>query len=779
MNRMKISPLLIFCFLVFNLFSNTAQQLNTMYFMENVPVRNSLNPAFQPLSEMYVGFYPIGFNQLNVGASPLSIKDMIYFRNGQNSFLNPFAFNGMSNFYNNSKSTTLIGNSAQINFINVGFRTFDTYTTLSVSKKMETDLQIPGDFKKLALLGNSQSQNGVYDFSPLGYNLTSYLEIAFGSSTIIDQKLTLGGKAKILIGQLKVKGKNTALNLNAESNKWSLNGQGEATVSGPFGYPEQGIEQVIPVLEKSSPMFIKPYGVGIGVDFGAVYKLDDKISLSAAITDLGFISWRVDARKIAYNIDYKSVNPGDFSSPAKLTDALFTGGKSSSNQNDIIPFTSYTNANLNLGGEYGFRDSTMSVGLLSRTMFRYQSVFEEFTPSYNYHPNEWLNVSTSLSFLNFRPSNLGLGLGLRTYFLHWYLSTNFIPQSYASIGNVVSPYNPGGMNVSLALNFLIGNPEYNFKRKKDADNDGIPDYQDKCPDTPIAAHRKVDKNGCLLDSDKDGVPDYLDKCLKTPAAAIGKVDSVGCPLDTDGDGVPDYLDKCPDTPLEANGRVDVHGCLTDADKDGVPDYLDECDTPASAIGKVDSVGCPLDSDDDGVPDYIDKCPKTPLAAEEFVDESGCPVDSDGDGIPDYLDNCPTIAGVADNEGCPEIKKEVKVLFQKALEGIQFETGKVSIDPSSFALLDQIFKVLVENHGYLIDVRGHTDNSGTPAVNLKLSESRADAVRNYLIKKGISKNRISSQGMGDTKPIADNETEEGRAKNRRVEFVVIFEENAKE
>jgi outer membrane protein OmpA-like peptidoglycan-associated protein len=779
MNKLKIFTLSIVSFLVFISFSTTAQQSATLYYMENAPVRNSLNPAFQPLSEMYIGFYPIGFNQLKVGATPLSINDMIYFRNGQNSFLNPFAFNGMSNFYNNSKSPTLMGNSAQINFINMGFRTADTYTTLSVSQRMESDIRIPVDFKKLALLGNTESQNGIYNFNTLGYNLTSYLEIAFGSSTIIDQKLTLGGKAKILIGQLKVKGKNNTLDLNVESNQWSLKGQGEATVSGPFGFPEDGMGQVIPAVEKSLPTFIKPYGVGIGLDFGAVYKLDDKITLSAAITDLGFISWRVDAKKIAYNIDYKSVNPGDFSTPAKLTDAVFTGSKSSSNQNEIAPFTSFTNANLNLGGEYGFKDSTMSVGLFSRTMFRYKSVYEEFTPSYNYHPNEWLNVSTSLSFLNFRLSNLGLGLGLRTYFLHWLLSTNYIPQSYASKGNVISPYNPSGMNVSLALNFVIGNPEYDFKRKKDVDNDGIPDYLDKCPDTPIASRRKVDKNGCLLDSDKDGVPDYLDKCAKTPAAAIGKVDSVGCPLDTDGDGVADYLDKCPGTPLEANGRVDVHGCLTDTDKDGVPDYLDECDTPASAIGKVDSVGCPLDTDGDGVPDYVDKCPKTPVAAKGFVDDNGCPIDSDADGVPDYMDNCPTIAGVADNEGCPEIKKEVKVLFQKALEGIQFETGKVSIDPSSFALLDQIFRVLIENPGYLIDIRGHTDNSGAPAVNLKLSESRADAVRNYLIKKGVSKKRISSQGMGDSKPIADNETEEGRAKNRRVEFVVIFEENAKE
>jgi outer membrane protein OmpA-like peptidoglycan-associated protein len=281
----------------------------------------------------------------------------------------------------------------------------------------------------------------------------------------------------------------------------------------------------------------------------------------------------------------------------------------------------------------------------------------------------------------------------------------------------------------------------------------------------------------LTDSDGDGVPDFRDKCPGTPAEARGTVDKNGCPLDSDGDGVPDYLDKCPGTPVEARGFVDKDGCPLDSDGDGVPDYLDKCpNTPAEAKGMVDKNGCPLDSDGDGVPDYLDKCPNTPAAAKGFVDKNGCPLDTDGDGIPDYLDKCPTIPGVAANHGCPEIKPEVKKLFKKAMQGIQFESGKAIIKRLSFPILNDIATVLTNNPTYLIEVQGHCDNTGNPEENLILSNERALAVKNYLIGKGIDEKRMTSKGYGDTMPIGDNKTSWGRALNRRVEFIVSFEKN---
>ena len=308
---------------------------------------------------------------------------------------------------------------------------------------------------------------------------------------------------------------------------------------------------------------------------------------------------------------------------------------------------------------------------------------------------------------------------------------------------------------------------FNFGKLKDTDKDGIADKYDKCPDTPFDV--KVDANGCPIDSDGDGVPDYMDKCPNTPAGV--QVDAVGCPIDSDGDGVSDYLDKCSNTP--AGVKVDLNGCPLDTDNDGVADYLDKCpNTPAGV--KVDMNGCPLDTDGDGVPDYLDKCPGTPVAAYGKVDASGCALDTDGDGIPDYLDNCPTMAGTVANHGCPEVKKEVKALFQKALQGIQFQTGKANIKPFSYPLLNQIANILILNPTYLIEVQGHTDNVGGYDYNIDLSDKRAASVRAYLVSKGVNDTKITSKGYGYNKPVASNDTKSGKAMNRRVEFVVTFE-----
>ncbi|HAH59823.1 MAG TPA: cell envelope biogenesis protein OmpA, partial [Bacteroidales bacterium] len=307
---------------------------------------------------------------------------------------------------------------------------------------------------------------------------------------------------------------------------------------------------------------------------------------------------------------------------------------------------------------------------------------------------------------------------------------------------------------------------FNFGQKKDADGDGVADRLDKCPDTPVGV--LVDAAGCPLDADGDGVPDYLDKCANTPPNI--QVDAMGCPLDEDKDGVPDYLDKCPKTPIGV--AVDADGCPLDTDKDGVPDHLDKCPNTPSGV-QVDVNGCPLDEDKDGVPDYLDKCPQTPIGAT--VDEFGCTLDTDGDGIPDYLDKCPTVAGTKENDGCPELTKEVKTLFQKALQGIKFDTGKSTIKPVSFQILDAVVKVMIENPNYKLIIGGHTDNVGGEAMNMTLSKNRAEAVSVYLISKGISPTRISSEGFGLTKPVDDNSTAAGRTRNRRVELSVEFTE----
>src|SRR5207244_3967443 len=181
-----------------------------------------------------------------------------------------------------------------------------------------------------------------------------------------------------------------------------------------------------------------------------------------------------------------------------------------------------------------------------------------------------------------------------------------------------------------------------------------------------------------------------------------------CPVDSAHDGVPDGLDQCPDTP--AGATVDAKGCPSDADNDGVPDGIDRC--PNTPIGaKVDSSGCPIDSDHDGVPDGIDQCSDTP--AGSAVDSTGCPIgkDSDGDGAPAR----PTLS----------------------LLGVPFATAQSALKPQSYVVLDQVAASLVANPEIQIEIAGYTDNTGSPTLNRRLSQARADRVRAYLASKGVS------------------------------------------
>lgn len=293
---------------------------------------------------------------------------------------------------------------------------------------------------------------------------------------------------------------------------------------------------------------------------------------------------------------------------------------------------------------------------------------------------------------------------------------------------------------------------FNLGKAKDTDGDGVADKYDKCPGTPAGV--AVDQNGCPHDKDGDGVADYLDKC--PDVKGLASLD--GCP-DRDGDGITDHLDECPDV----KGLAQFGGC-PDTDGDGIPDHLDKC---PKEKGLAEFGGCP-DTDGDGIPDYEDECPNV-KGLPEFA---GCP-DTDGDGIPDHLDKCPKVFGIAANKGCPEVKEEIKKVFEQALTGIQFETGSDVIKRTSFSILDQVVNVMKENPEYFLQINGHTDNVGDDQNNMNLSDRRANSVMKYIIDKGIDNSKMAAKGYGESLPIEDNNTPAGRAKNRRVEFKVIF------
>jgi OOP family OmpA-OmpF porin len=234
--------------------------------------------------------------------------------------------------------------------------------------------------------------------------------------------------------------------------------------------------------------------------------------------------------------------------------------------------------------------------------------------------------------------------------------------------------------------------------------------------------------------------------------------------DADKDGINDHLDWCPNTPIAA--AVDNEGCPIDSDGDGVYDFRDKC--PNSKCVAVDNEGCPIDSDGDGVTDFLDSCSDTPEGIE--VDKKGCPKDSDGDGVYDGIDECPDTpkGDVVDEKGCTIMIEE-----KDAIElNVEFEFDKADIKSVYSEHLSAISDFLKKYPDTLAIIEGHTDSQGTDEYNMNLSLRRAESVRMYLMTNyGVSPSQLKARGYGESRPIADNNTEEGRQRNRRTVAVL--------
>ena len=807
----------------------SAQEVNTLFFLENAPMRHIVNPAFQPVSNGYVNFTPLGYMSFWAGNNSLTMSDVIYNYQGKTiTALHPEG-GDREKLYKAFRKAMLTNTDMTLNILGFGFRYKEKgYININIMERIDAGFALPRDMFAFMLLGGMKNLDGnnYYDLSQMGTHISAYTEISGGYSHVINEHWTVGGKLKFLLGQAYIGMRNTKIDVDASIEKWVVHGEGKVDIAAPLAalmpervnwdnFEKMNIKDAAKNMKVTD--YITPAGYGAAIDIGATYKPIDQVQISFALNDLGFIYW-TKGKNYKTSIDTTFTGVGEFKYDHYVVDDKFSTDslwsdtqtaltnfvKGMHSETGTDGFARIVNMHLNVGVDANFCNNILGIGIYSKTTLYNYRLYEELTIGGAVRPCNWFNLAVSYSLINNgKFSNIGAGLSFMPYDgVNMTLAMDYIPTSYAYKDNAPIPYKSKGFNVALGFSIVWGTN----KKDKDSDKDGIFDKLDVCPNTPT--NIMVDKLGCPLDSDGDGVPDYLDNCPNTPSAAYGLIDTLGCPLDTDSDGVYDYLDLCPNTVPEARGYVDEHGCTLDTDGDGVPDYMDDCpNTPVEARGFINERGCELDTDSDGVYDYLDECPNTPLGARGFVDEKGCELDSDGDsvpdwrdkcpntpveargyvdsvgceldtdgdGVPDYLDECPTVPGLEYNRGCPEVKKEIRNLLKKAMQGIQFETGKAVIKPVSFPLLNQIAQQFIENKNFIIEVQGHTDNVGKEDYNLKLSDARANSVMNYLVKQGVPQERISAKGYGLTVPIADNKTKAGRAKNRRVEFDITFEE----
>lgn len=647
-------------------------------------------------------------------------------------------------------------------------------------------------------------------------NTLAWTEIGFVYGRVImDQKqhfLKAGLTAKVLLGSAAAYGtmRDFRFRFNDQDTIEVLQGDVRYGHSGNLDLAGDGYNP------------LKVEGFGLGLDIGAVYEWRPHYARYKYNMDGKTDLWRKDKEKYLLRVGLSLVDAGYMRFTKAAGSRDYTANVSN------LPF-SYFDGVQNL---YDFTEALAQIPGMQATVTDNEN-FNMATPMTLMATVDWqitdgvfLNLSPVLAFnktssLNSRVHGqnsimitprfekrwfgfyMPIGFRELTGF-HWGFSMRAGPLFFGSsaiFSNLLSDY-PRGTDFHIGLKVPIphGAPKdrdkdevsdrkdrcrdvpgtWTFEGCPDTDKDGIPDSKDECP---LEAGPERFR-GCP-DTDGDGVIDKVDRCPTEP----GLVELMGCP-DKDGDGVADGSDECPDE----KGLAVFNGC-PDTDGDSIPDKLDRCPTlagPALSFGCPDTDGdgifddrdkcptqpglpeldgCPFtDSDKDGVRDIDDKCPDVAGPAEN----NGCPyADTDNDGIIDLEDKCPNTPGVKENAGCPEIAKEDKEVLQQAFDNLEFSSGKAMIAASSYASLDKLAELMRSKSAYNLLIEGHTDNVGNREANLSLSRNRSNAVKAYLVKKGVSSSRITAKFYGPDKPIADNTAEEGRQRNRRVEMTVIF------
>ncbi len=538
----------------------------------------------------------------------------------------------------------------------------------------------------------------------------------------------------------------------------------------------------------------KRLGKGFGVDLGVVYeKRNGKkgayhYRAAASLVDIGSIKY--NNLQSAYVTHYKGdkevvITQGLKGNNSRQFDTAIAS-KLGSPSGSFQAFTMALPTALNLSFDYRVINHVyVNATLIQSVRSKYAQGIRTFS-SLSVSPrfeSRWF--SATMPFVlndGYRNPNLGLCISVLNSI---YLGSDNIGGAFG-IGKIAGLDIYGGASINI----------YKHKKKKkvkvekvqtvkiqDRDQDGVLDTLDECPDMAGLPSLK----GCP-DKDNDGFADKDDQCPDIAGKLLGCPDTdsdsiadqddlcptmagprntKGCP-DTDGDGIADLEDECPDV----KGTLALRGC-PDTDGDGFADKVDSCLTIPGMLH-----GCP-DKDSDGVADREDQCPD--LAGT--LEMKGCP-DTDGDGVNDADDQCPLVAGLAANFGCPAKEKDVvkvekidlnaddKKTLEEAFKSLEFASAKSEIQEASKVDLDKIVEIMKRNPTYRLLIVGHTDNAGSASYNKTLSLSRADAVKAYMVSKGIQANQFITKGYGPERPVAENTTEEGKQRNRRVEMTIV-------
>jgi len=605
--------------------SNIIAQGLTLYNMDYVPQSMRNNPAQMQRANFHIAIAPLLPNvSLSAVSNGFTISDL-FMPSGDSTLATPEVM------LSKIKDNNFISQQINIDFISYGFKVKEkNYFSFNLTERINFAFNYSRNFMTLMAKGAAADEfiGKQTSIGETGFHFNHFREYGLGYTREVNEKLSIGGRLKFLQGLSHFDNEQTDISIYTDPDNYAI------TATSTIGIRVAGLGFVFDDgTNFDAPTYTTNFdNIGFAVDLGGKYKINDRFTTTLNLTDLGFISWKTDARryfnnKVEFTFDgidlQEYLEKGD-EYTTELADSLKNiFGLERKDQT----FTTNLIANFYLGAEYKLNSTFTAAALLNGKVFK-GAIYPSLSITTQTALGKWFQAIVSYSIVNRSYKNFGLGAAINAGPIQFYaVSDNLLGWTQIDYAK--------NLNVQFGMNFLFGyKPKVSKADKKaakvkrrlsrlDTDNDGTNDYEDKCPELEGIV------NGCP-DKDGDGVGDNIDMCPDF----IGNPELLGCP-DRDNDGVVDYLDSCP------NLYGLLEGC-PDVDGDSIADSKDLCPNTPGTLN-----GCP-DVDGDGVADNKDACPEKPgLAAN-----NGCP-DTDGDGIYDNDDRCPEFKGDIKHLGCTD------------------------------------------------------------------------------------------------------------------------------
>ena len=457
----------------------SAQNSQVLYFM-NLPQNHLLNPALRPTNSVYFGIPALTGINLNIKNNFFNFSDVLSEGMKIDESTIPFLNEDFDRdkFLGRLKKLNYLEPTVGVQLFGLGFRVKkDLYIFMDINENVGANFVFPRDLLRIAFLGNEEFAGQTFDLSALSADLIYYHEIGIGASKNITPKLRIGAKGKFLMGMATGSFRNSGSILKVNNDYTNtLNANMTLNISGPVKFIEDS-ENKIESVEVDDERFDTTDGIidfmtntgntGFGMDIGAEYSLTDKIVLSAAITDIGFIKWKTDISNLEAHgdIKLKGLDFEDvYNETATIEDVFGNMGDSLINAMRVAEtsrsFTTRLPVGVAVGGKYNLNDK-FSLGLLSYSKLAGNQIKEALTLSANMNLGNALSTTLAYTVCNNSYNNLGFGLAFRALYTQFYLMVDKVPLSWKSAGTIGEsfplPANWNTLHARIGMNLVFGN----------------------------------------------------------------------------------------------------------------------------------------------------------------------------------------------------------------------------------------------------------------------------------------------------------------------------------